>query len=282
MEKEKTFYKTVSDNKTYTITLSGISDKSPFSYNSQTRSHHYVFEFLISGKGTINIDNKSYYLKKNDFYIVPANSSFEYFSEVDDPYQRYWFNAEGVLIENLYKSYFGDSGIAIANADFSPFFSKLFGLLKKSDDISIDCYDIPLLIHEIFLTANNNFSLTKHFRSDSVKGSASALKNYICSNFSKPFSLQEMSNKFCISKNQIINIFKKEYNITPQLFSTLYKLDMAEEILKRGTTVKETAQYLGYSTDKYFSSIFKKYKKISPSQVKKEYSKKINKDIHLQ
>ena len=31
---------------------------------------------------------------------------------------------------------------------------------------------------------------------------------------------------------------KKEYNLTPQLFSTLYKLDMAEEMLKRGTSVK--------------------------------------------
>ena len=42
-----------------------------------------------------------------------------------------------------------------------------------------------------------------------------------------------MSDKFCMSKNQIINVFKKEYHITPQLFSTLYKLDMAEEMLKK-------------------------------------------------
>lgn len=270
MKKEIVYYKTISDNKTYNITLSGITDENPFFYNSQTKSKYYVFEFLVSGKGTINIENKSYFLKENDFYIVPANSNYEYFTEIDDPYQRYWFNAQGILIDNLYNTYFKDQNVVIANADFSPHFKQLFNVLKKSDDVIIDKYNIPLLIHEIFLTAANNYSLTEYFRSNSTKGSASAFKNYICSNFSKPFSLREMSDKFCISKNQIINIFKKEYNITPHLFSTLYKLDMAEEMLKRGTSVKETAQYLGYSTDKYFSSLFKKYKHKSPSQVKKK------------
>lgn len=275
MKKEIVYYKTISDNKTYNITLSGITDENPFFYNSQTKSKYYVFEFLVSGKGTINIENKSYFLKENDFYIVPANSNYEYFTEIDDPYQRYWFNAQGILIDNLYNTYFKDQNVVIANADFSPHFKQLFNVLKKSDDVIIDKYNIPLLIHEIFLTAANNYSLTEYFRSDSIKGSASAFKNYICSNFSKPFSLQEMSDKFCISKNQIINIFKKEYNITPHLFSTLYKLDMAEEMLKRGTSVKETAQYLGYSTDKYFRSLFKKYKHKSPSQVKKQKSEEI-------
>ena len=64
-----------------------------------------------------------------------------------------------------------------------------------------------------------------------------------------------------MSKNQIINVFKKRISYHTSIISTLYKLDMAEEMLKRGTSVKETSQYLGYSTDKYFSSIFKKYKK---------------------
>ncbi len=269
MEKEIVYYKTISDNKTYNIVLSGITDKNPLFYNSQTKSKYYIFEFVVTGKGTVCIDDKSYFLKKNDFYIIPANSNYEYFTEINDPYQRFWFCAEGVLIDNLYKTYFKDKNIVIANGDFSLYFKKLFNVLKRSDKILIDEYDIPLLIHEIFLTAFNNFCLTECFYSKLSKGAAASLKNYICSNFSKPFSLQEMSDNFCISKNQIINIFKKEYNMTPHMFSTLYKLDMAEEMLKRGTSVKETAQYLGYSTDKYFSSIFKKYKNKTPSQLKK-------------
>lgn len=276
MEQEIVYYKTISDNRTYTIAMSGITDKNPYFYNSQTKSKYYIFEFLLSGQGTINIDNKTYFLKKNDFYIVPANSNYEYFTEVDDPYQRYWVCMEGTLIDGLYNTYFKEKNIVIANADFSPYFKQLFNILKKSDDILTDEHDIPLLIHEFFLTAANNLSFPEYFNSKSVKGSAATLKNYICSNFSRSFSLQEMSDKFCMSKNQIINVFKKEYHITPQLFSTLYKLDMAEEMLKRGTSVKETSQYLGYSTDKYFSSIFKKYKKKSPSQVKKHNNDSVN------
>ena len=118
------------------------------------------------------------------------------------------FCAEGVLIDNLYKTYFKDKNIVIANGDFSLYFKKLFNVLKKSDKILIDEYDIPLLIHELFLTAFNNFCLTECFYSKLSKGAAASLKNYICSNFSKPFSLQEISDNFCISKNQIINIFK--------------------------------------------------------------------------
>ena len=151
MEKEIIYYNTVSDNRTYTIALSGITDKNPYFYNSQTASKYCIAEFLLSGKGTINIDNKTYYLKKNDFYIVPAGSNYEYFTEVDDPYQRYWICLEGTLIENLYNTYFNEEKIVIANADFSPYFKQIFSVLNKSNDNLTDEYDIPLLLHKLFL-----------------------------------------------------------------------------------------------------------------------------------
>ena len=123
MEQEIVYHKTISDNRTYTIAMSGITDKNPYFYNSQTKSKYYIFEFLLSGQGTINIDNKTYFLKKNDFYIVPANSNYEYFTEVDDPYQRYWVCMEGTLIDGLYNTYFKEKNIVIANADFSPYWT---------------------------------------------------------------------------------------------------------------------------------------------------------------
>ena len=73
MEKEIVYYKTISDNKTYNIVLSGITDKNPFFYNSQTKSKYYIFEFVVTGKGTVCIDDKSYFLQKNDFYIILIN-----------------------------------------------------------------------------------------------------------------------------------------------------------------------------------------------------------------
>lgn len=69
MEKEIIYYNTISDNRTYTIALSGITDKNPYFYNSQTASKYCIAEFLLSGKGTINIDNKTYYLKKTIFIL---------------------------------------------------------------------------------------------------------------------------------------------------------------------------------------------------------------------
>lgn len=69
MEQEIVYYKTISDNRTYTIAMSGITDKNPYFYNSQTKSKYYIFEFLLSGQGTINIDNKTYFLKKTTFTL---------------------------------------------------------------------------------------------------------------------------------------------------------------------------------------------------------------------
>ena len=132
------------------------------------------------------------------------------------------FALEGTLIENLYNTYFNEEKIVIANADFSPYFKQIFNVLNKSNDDLTDEYDIPLLLHKLFLFAANNRSSTKYFNSNSSKGSASAFKNYICSNFSNPFSLKEMSDKFCMSKNQIINVFKKGIqSYTSVVFYTL-------------------------------------------------------------
>ena len=82
---------------------------------------------------------------------------------------------EGTLIDGLYNIYFKEKNIVIANADFSPYFKQLFNILKKSDNILTDEHDIPLLIHEIFLTAANNLSFPEYFNSKTVKGSASSI-----------------------------------------------------------------------------------------------------------
>ena len=110
---------------------------------------------------------------------------------------------EGTLIDGLYNTYFKKKTIVIANTDFSPYFKQLFNILKKSDDILVDKHDIPLLIHEIFLTAANNLSFPEYFNSKiSKRGVLLRLKNYICSNFSRSFHYRKC----------LINLYEQKSN----------------------------------------------------------------------
>ncbi|MBO9610137.1 MAG: helix-turn-helix transcriptional regulator, partial [Paenibacillaceae bacterium] len=61
-------------------------------------------------------------------------------------------------------------------------------------------------------------------------------------------------------------IFKKQSGITLNHYINMYRISKAKELL-RDVTLKlaDIAEMVGYSSENYFSKVFKKYEGFSPS-----------------
>lgn len=258
----------MADNQNVNIVQFGITFKNKFFYETRSNSNVYIFEYVTSGKGYVILDDKLYTLSKNNFYIIPTGRTYEYFADSETPYERYWFYGTGKLFENLYKTFFGDAPIAVCKYDFLSIYQKLFNTLSKIKEDKEDYFALNNVIFEIFNTAQSHYISPQPIATSISKSTASRIKSYLISHYKEKFDLQQLQKTFGLSKNQIIRIFKNAYNQTPQVFHTMYKLDIAEEMLRRGMTNKEIADELDFYDDRYFSKTFIKYKGYTPKSVK--------------
>lgn len=104
----------------------------------------------------------------------------------------------------------------------------------------------------------------------------SVLKNmisYININYKEKLTLKSIANSGSVGKTACCCIFKKYINKTPIEYLTEFRLRKGVELLCRtDMTVLEICYSVGFSGASYFSEIFKKYYKCTPTEYRKIYT----------
>lgn len=104
---------------------------------------------------------------------------------------------------------------------------------------------------------------------------------YINNNISRALTLDEVSEKFFISKNYLCILFKKNLGITYSFYITKTKMNYAEKLMKTTRlSFEQISNAVGYKDYFYFSKLFKKVFGCSPReyqmQIRKEACEKTN------
>ncbi len=58
-------------------------------------NNYHVLQFIIDGKGTLQIGNREWHLKKYDLFYLPANTLCKYYADGSDPYEYFWISFIG-------------------------------------------------------------------------------------------------------------------------------------------------------------------------------------------
>ena len=114
------------------------------------------------------------------------------------------------------------------------------------------------LIREIFWDSNPDIS--------SYMKPLLEIKDYITLNANRNITLDEIQNKFAMSKYHIIQLFKNTYGMTPIHLHQLIRIEKAKEMIQfTDYSLTEIAELLGFNSIHSFSRAFKKTDSVSPS-----------------
>ena len=69
------------------------------------RDLYFVFEYVESGRGQLQIDGVEYFPKAGDLYWIPDSGRRSYWSSSEEPWIKHWFNVSGPLVPELLKLY---------------------------------------------------------------------------------------------------------------------------------------------------------------------------------
>lgn len=101
------------------------------------------------------------------------------------------------------------------------------------------------------------------------KNSIQNIEEYLRTNYQDEINLQEIADRFFLSKEYISRKFKQQYGETLTDYLTKIRMEKAKELLaNEHLKIYEVAYNVGYQNEKYFSKVFKKVVGITPNEYK--------------
>lgn len=120
------------------------------------------------------------------------------------------------------------------------------------------------------------FSITNFNRNKSISLSKEQVeiidnvKNELLNDLESKITIDQLANKYDISKTSLKNCFKEIYGKPIYKWRKEYKLDYACKLLNQGDyTISEISKMVGYTSPSKFTEAFKDYKGCTPSEYKK-------------
>lgn len=227
-------------------------------------SHIMALEYMVKGSEVLKINGKEYRPEKNDAILLTKHSNHEYYLEKNEPMEKEWIVFDGELVENFIKIYVPQNEYCFHNCNFSHYFEEINRIKKNYGDNYDKLTDnLSVVIHKMFIHIKNSLSGNNY-------NLAQKIQRYLDANIENKIDMEELCKKFNYSKNQIIRVFKKEYNITPYKYLVERKIDIAKLYLSNTQySVNDISKLLAFSDQNYFSSEFRRLTSMSPSEYRK-------------
>lgn len=263
---EKIIYVGKNDQLTQlSCTLAGITYKNPTYRISRMNCDVYVFEYVTSGKGTLEISGKKHEVHEGMFYCIKQGADETHYSSPDEPYEKLWINLRGDLVKKLF-DYFNFGTYYIAEVNVLSHFLEIHDKLEHMEPSNeSDIYsEILRIMFDMLVTATK-----VNFFPSSVRDSSTdeKIRTYIDKNIYNSLTLEDIASEFNITKMHVIRLFKQKYHVTPIQYILDKKISISKSLLT-GTLmpIKEIASLLNYSNTQHFSGAFKKAVGCTPNQ----------------
>ena len=241
-------------------------------WHSIKHTHHFTELFYITnGSGTVYIDNLEFQVKKNNLIIVNPDTLH---TEVGYPDTNFEYIALG-----LNRVEFSPEKRPSANyiiQDISQNKDDIYPLLKlllkevrnKEENFETVCQKLlEVLVIDIIRSTNSKFIITPSSMSTKE---CRFIEHYIDEHFRDDITLQTLSELTYLNKYYLVHSFKNYKGISPISYLIERRISEAKHLLETTNhTITKVAEMCGFSSQSYFSQIFKKETSYTPNNYRK-------------
>lgn len=222
-----------------------------------------VFEYIMEGTGVVQTNQTIFYPSKGDVYLLHIGDSHLYYSDVNNPWTKVWFNVRGDLVDSLILEYGLRQINHVPGCDLYSLFAEMVEI-TRSDAKNQEIFDrCALQFHSIV----QKISAHVHANQKNLCDEALILQEYIQKNLDRIVSIEELCRTIHRSPAQVNKIFKSAFSVTPYEYLLDRKIETAKLLLKStNMKIKDISKRLGFADEHYFSNYFKQRIGVSPRQ----------------
>ena len=216
-------------------------------------------EFVREGAGFLDINGKSFHVRKNGVYFLTPGSTHTYWPDRSDPWHKIFFVIGGDLMPALLEAYKLESVYHIPDC---PELKKYFEAMKTLRyDSVVSNQQASVLFHQFLQEASLLVYGVKSRLPEEIEKLKLALDGAVEENF----RLETFAAGLQITEAHLIRQFRAHFQQTPYEYLMNRKMESACRLLLYSTlSVKEIAARLAFSDQYYFSNYFKRKNGLSP------------------
>lgn len=242
----------------------------PFHYHDW-----YELYYLIDGSCVHRIEKKEYVLSPGDWIIVPCNMDHKVKYNTDTHERVLFAFSKDYIPATL----LGKTNLLFANPMFVPDEGERTVMADIAQKLLSEYQNPDVYSEEII--RNLIFELLVYFirkPSDAEFGQIKDLMtehtiDYIMGHYSKNITLEELADINYVSVGYLSRKFKKDTGLNVSDYIRKVRINKAKKLLSEtNDSISEISVKCGYNDSNYFSYVFKKEEKISPSKFRKQYS----------
>ena len=246
------------------LELAGISYCDGSYRISRRNTPTCVLEYVVSGRGVVEIDGEITRPETGDLYLIPSYTENHYHSDATNPWIKYWFNVSGPMADALFDLYRLRRRTLVHHFRRPELFREgLRELYRHPNEAHLRI--MPRLLMEITATAAGQLA------EQTPSGHTPAgliMRKLLEKHLHSPApSAAELGRAIRRSPTQAIRIFRKEFGSTPRQYLLNRKMEVAMQLLRHSSHgLKEIADILGFAGEYHFAALFKRKKGIPPGR----------------
>lgn len=229
---------------------------------------YYTLHFVVDGQGVLCTKSKTYPLKTGDIFFLPPNVQFKYYPITENPWKYVWLTVNGEKTKEYFnKLLFNKKNLIyhcqnseLLKSTFYDFFCNYSPNTVNEETMLSLFFKIMAIIVEERNPQQKRSSYSKYYLEE--------IQNIISSNFKNiDFKIEDLSAITHLSYPYIIKIFKKHMNISLKKYLYTMRLEHAAQLLiTTDDSITEIAYNSGFSDPLYFSTAFKKFYNLPPTE----------------
>ena len=243
------------------------------SYGPHARNH-YLFHYVISGKGTLFANEQVYEITAGHGFLVVPGQITTYRADEQDPWEYTWIEFDGLRAQESLRL----AGISGMEPVYTPA-GRAAGekLCQQRMYIVNNGNAEPIhLIGHGFLFLSQLVESSAHQRTQNVRRLRDfyikEALTFIEDNYHRDVSVEEIA-AFCgLNRSYFGKVFRETMGESPQTFLLHYRMAKAAQLLKETRlSVGEIAQQVSYDNQLHFSRAFKNVHGISPREYRQTH-----------
>ncbi|HIS78036.1 MAG TPA: helix-turn-helix domain-containing protein [Candidatus Caccousia stercoris] len=255
------------------VELTGITYPDPRYRIDRDRSPVLCLEYVIAGRGHVEVGGRSFDPQAGDVYLLPMGLHHRYRSDPADPWKKIWMNVRGTLCADLLRAYRLGETYHVPACPLLPLFEEFVSVCAgpPADPWELE-RRCSLLLHDILSRVRASLSILP----DSPPGPAEQARELLDRSLYEPVTVDDLAAAVGLSPSQLTRVFSARFGVTPYRYLLSRRLETAR-LLLRGTAlpVREIAFRLCFSDEHYFSSLFRRKTGQTPSAYRRNPEGKI-------
>ena len=229
--------------------------------------------YIVRGNQTYHIGDKAYDLTGGDIFLTFPDELHGSGGDPQGKFEIYWLQLEMSKSDFLF---YGKNSAKALKAELTGVQSRQFKSDPRSLQLIKEAFqNIPLIdptrklhgVSALTLFLSKNFCANKNHLIKPAKIAQAEL--YIQENLENKITLADVAEQVGLSLSYFKKLFKTSTGETPGDYINYLKIQRAKKLLG-ANSVTQTAFLLDFSSSAYFSSVFKHYAGMSPTQYQKK------------